>query len=373
MATLKVNVNKLNVRTSPVKDFDNKENVIGVLQKNAVFESVRVIENELGSWHVNEKGDTISGNYVSTVEGDIPPELMKYHDKIPKIFLDFHLGKLWQLPMQEGLKVGIIEQGHVKKHPAIKAGIKILKWKEDDQQGQDGKARVLIEEQAEESGAEINHTTTMALIIAGNDPENGIIGVAPGVKEIYSYSLLSNQATPNEILEALQAMEAKNVKLINMSYSVTSDTFKVAEELQEKITRMKQDGFVIIAATGNNSCHERSYYPAAYNDIISVTGVYKDLTRDRNSNFWEGVKVCMCTDYYLNSTFFEKSNATSGATATITGSIAHVLNIVANQSEVSNKIMTYLSQLNKVVFEYDELKVPVPLFDGKLFFDLINK
>lgn len=81
----------------------------------------------------------------------------------------------------------------------------------------------------------------------------------------------------------------------------------------------------------------------------------------------------MCTDYYLNSTFFEKSNATSGATATITGSIAHVLNIVANQSEVSNKIMTYLSQLNKVVFEYDELKVPVPLFDGKLFFDLINK
>ena len=86
MATLKVNVNKLNVCTAPVTNFDNKENVIGVLLKNAVFESVRTIENELGSWHVNEKGDTISGNYVSTVEGDIPPELMKYHDKIRKFF-----------------------------------------------------------------------------------------------------------------------------------------------------------------------------------------------------------------------------------------------------------------------------------------------
>ncbi|MBS1744981.1 MAG: S8/S53 family peptidase [Bacteroidetes bacterium] len=373
MATLKVNVNKLNVRTSPVKDFDNKENVVGVLQKNAVFESVSLIENELGLWHVNAKGDTISAKFVSAVEGDIPPELMKYHDKIPKIFLDFHLGKLWELPMQEGLKVGIIEQGHVKKHPAIKAGITILKWKEDDQQGQDGTARVLIEEQAEESGAETNHTTTMALIIAGDDPEKGIIGLAPGVEHIYSYSLPEN-TNPENFIRAFEAMEQKGVNVINISFcasDVNHNTFTIATELIEMISKLKQKGIVVVCATGNFFNAHPPYYPAAYKETISVAGIKNNLTPDVESDFWDGVSISMCSDHYFDKHSFDHSNGTSGATAIMTGCIIRCINSIKT-SDKANLLLEKFSKLNTIEFSDEKTKAFIPIFEGIEFLNQLN-
>lgn len=355
MATLKVNVNKLNVRTSPVKDFDNKENVVGVLQKNAVFESVSLIENELGLWHVNAKGDTISAKFVSAVEGDIPPELMKYHDKIPKIFLDFHLGKLWELPMQEGLKVGIIDNGVDEQYSAIKG--KVIPLKSDHSISNTGNP---------------NHATTMACIIAGNDPENGIIGVAPQIREIYSYAFPDQGATPEDFMKALQAMENENVKLINISYGEYADSFRTSTALQQKITDMAQRGFVIFAASGNNSVYERLHYPAAYNDILSVAGIRSNMTQNGASDFWDGVSVCMCSDFYFDKERFKHANATSAATAIMTGSIAHVIETIRNGNGIQDAIDSRLKQLNKVGFVFEKLKVSIPVFDGVSFYNLLK-
>jgi hypothetical protein len=381
MATLKVNVNKLNVRSSPVKDFADKSNVKGVLKMNAVFESVRTIENELGSWYMNVNGDTISAKFVSEIEGDIPPELMKYHDKIPKIFLDFHLGKLWELPMQEGLKVGIIEQGYVKKHKAIKAGITILKWKQDDKSEQGGTTRVLLEEEAEECDAEINHTTTMALIIAGDDPENGIIGVAPGVKEIYSYSLPEN-INPKELkvedfFRAFEAMEQKGVNVINISFCASDfyeNKFKNANRLINKISCLKDNGVVIVCATGNDCNIYSRYYPAAYMDTISVAG-YMDNPKLNDTDFWNGVSICMCSNLYFDNGSLEKSNGTSGATAIMTGCIARSFELTKSKDKTKLILDEFTSgKFSQIKFGNDKNneETNIPKFDGEIFSNLLK-
>lgn len=353
MATLKVTVNKLNLRSSPVKDFANKENVVGVLHKDAVFESVRMIENELGKWHVDGEGNTISEKFTSVIEEGIPPELIKYHNKIPHIFLDFHLGKLWELPMQEGLKVGIIDTG-VQKHSAIKQPIIELNPTNEK----------------EENAESPNHGTTMACIIAGNDPENGIIGIAPNIEEIYSYSLPEKEATPDQFLSALIAMEAKDVKLINISYccSDLNDKFKNHQELISKISGMVENGFIIVCATGNYSNAHPPYYPAAYSATISVAGVYGDLTPDFKSDFWESVSVCMCSEYYFNPHVFEKSWGTSGATAIITGCLARAFQSI-KEANRTHAIKQIFQKFSTVTFSGS---VKTPLFNGFQFSNHLN-
>ncbi|MEO6819936.1 MAG: S8/S53 family peptidase [Ginsengibacter sp.] len=56
MATFIVNVSKLNLRSSPVNDFTDKRNVVGVLQQGCSFESAGEITNEMGKWQVDRDG-----------------------------------------------------------------------------------------------------------------------------------------------------------------------------------------------------------------------------------------------------------------------------------------------------------------------------
>lgn len=343
------------MRSSPVKDFANKGNVVGVLHKDAVFESVGVIENELGKWHVGKDGKIICDNYVTQVQDDIPPELKKYYDKIPHIFKEFHLGALWQLPMQEGLKVGIIDTG-VLPHSAIKQHITNLN------------------PEVEIPATEIpNHGTTMACIIAGNDPENGIIGIAPGIEEIYSYTLPGKDAMPSMFLDALSKMEAKGVQLFNISYSQSNEVFGSAQELIALISQLNEKGCVLVCATGNHYNQFPLFYPAAYPNVISVAGLNPGLTPDIKSDFWKGVTVCMSSGHYFKKENFNKSFGTSSATALITGCIARAFKSV----KFTEKFLAFQELLKKgkpIIFSDNNVTTETPAFDGNNFYQfLINQ
>lgn len=75
MATFKVNVDKLNLRRSPVQDFNDKINVVGVLHKDALFESVGRLENELGGWQVGADGNCVSEKWLKTLDEDFTKQL----------------------------------------------------------------------------------------------------------------------------------------------------------------------------------------------------------------------------------------------------------------------------------------------------------
>ncbi|MGY3054167.1 hypothetical protein ACVWYG_002370 [Pedobacter sp. UYEF25] len=356
MATFKVNVNKLNLRIGPATDFANKENVVGVLHKDAVFESVAVIENELGKWHIGENGTTISDNFVSELDGDIPPELVKYHDKIPKIFMDFHLGELWELPMQEGLKIGIIDTGVDEKHFALKG--KVLNLNKGIPISIDGNP---------------NHATTMACIIAGDDPENGIIGVAPGIEKIYSYTLPPDAATPEMFLAALKEMDSVGVQLINISYTRSDEVFSKAKLLIEKIDELAGKGCMVICATGNRDNRFPFFYPAAYTGVISVAGHYFDRTAYIKSDFWIGVNTCMCSEYYFGEEEFEKSFGTSSATALITGCLARGYKSIKSLNK-TKYIQDELRKFDSITFFNSQsmLTVEIPAFNVIKFIKILK-
>ncbi len=307
MANFKVNVKKLNVRSSPVTNFDNKGNVVAVLMKDAVFESVGVVENQLGKWQIGKNGETVSNNFLAPLQQDIPPELVKYQDKIPQVFLDLHLGKLWELPMQEGLKVGLIDSG-VLKNDAIKQ--QIIDLNPECKASTDGM---------------FFHGTTMACIIAGFDPENGIIGIAPGIDKIYSYKLPEEGTTPDMYLDALQKMQNENVNIINISSGSYDESFSPCSQLQAKITEMATMGYLIVCSTGNKGFDRKVFYPASYQNVISVTGFIKDDKQDYGANFWDGVFLGTCSDFYfLDTNKYSHGCGTSSAAAIITGCLARM-------------------------------------------------
>ena len=74
------------------------------------------------------------------------------------------------------------------------------------------------------------------------------------------------------LLAALDWMKASGVKLVNMSFSGPQDDL-----VQARIETMRAQGFVFIAAAGNEGPAAAPTYPAAYPEVIAVTAVNKDL------------------------------------------------------------------------------------------------
>ncbi|TPG45337.1 glycoside hydrolase family 25 protein [Flavobacterium pectinovorum] len=56
MAQLKVIVNKLNKRTGPITDFNDKSNIVGTILKGKLFEGSKQISNILGDWYEDSDG-----------------------------------------------------------------------------------------------------------------------------------------------------------------------------------------------------------------------------------------------------------------------------------------------------------------------------
>ncbi len=69
MAQFKVIVNKLNKRTSPITNLNDKSNIVGVVGNGFTFESADEITNNLGTWYVDRDGHYYWGRGVSAIAG----------------------------------------------------------------------------------------------------------------------------------------------------------------------------------------------------------------------------------------------------------------------------------------------------------------
>jgi len=81
------------------------------------------------------------------------------------------------------------------------------------------------------------------------------------------------------MLRALDWLEAEKVKIVNMSLSGPHD-----ELVLRAIARLSAKGILLVAAAGNDGPGAGPSYPAAYNNVIAVTAVGKDLQNYRYAN-----------------------------------------------------------------------------------------
>jgi subtilisin family serine protease len=113
------------------------------------------------------------------------------------------------------------------------------------------------------------HGTAVAGVLAANDNNIGILGVAPFV-EIYSVKVLGDNGRGNidSLVDGIKWCISNDVQIINISFGITMGN----KELRSVINEAIESGIVVVASAGN-TYGGNVEYPARYEDVISVTAV----------------------------------------------------------------------------------------------------
>lgn len=194
------------------------------------------------------------------------------------------------------------------------------------------------------------HGTAVSGIIAAENNDIGIVGVAPGVK-IMPVKILNNLGKGDVMTEIKGIIWAvdNGANIINLSlsgerYKDGVDTFNTIEyaAIQYAINR----GVIVVAAVGNNM--DAVSYPAAYPDVIAVTSVDRQGEISIYANYGPEVSIAAPGEdiwsTYLGNTYIEASG-TSVATPFITGIAALLL---ANNKELTPFEIKQLMEVSSV-------------------------
>lgn len=166
-----------------------------------------------------------------------------------------------------GVKVGIIDTGISTQHPdlQISNGISFIEGNPsyNDDNG---------------------HGTHVAGIIAAENNNIGVLGVAPGV-ELYAIKALdkTGEGRQTDIIAGLEWAAEQDLDIVNLS--ITSHQPSIA--LEKATNKANQEGIILVAASGNidkgaGQVGADIMYPARYPAVISVGSVDQNLIR---SNF----------------------------------------------------------------------------------------
>ncbi|MFD2114169.1 S8 family serine peptidase [Paenibacillus yanchengensis] len=201
------------------------------------------------------------------------------------------------------------------------------------------------------------HGTAIAGIISAIDNDFGILGVTQNV-ELVSVKVLDDEGRGNidDFVKGIKWCIENDVEIINMSFGIMRDH----ELLKESINEAVNNGILIVASVGNKFRNEVDY-PAAYQNVISVTGIdsfEKKLSSAATGKVdfsAPGVDVLSLAPGDKYGVF----TGTSYATAYITGAIANILSareIEKNQS-ISSVVKEELVDISKDIGNkgYDEL------------------
>jgi hypothetical protein len=109
-------------------------------------------------------------------------------------------------------------------------------------------------------------------------------------------------------------------------------------------------------------------------DTISVAG-YMDNPKLNDTDFWNGVSICMCSNLYFDNGSLEKSNGTSGATAIMTGCIARSFELTKSKDKTKLILDEFTSgKFSQIKFGNDKNneETNIPKFDGEIFSNLLK-
>lgn len=206
------------------------------------------------------------------------------------------------------VKVAILDSGVNKSHPDL-----VGKIKEEYN-------AINIDEPTTDN---LGHGTGIAGIIAANDNNEGILGIAPNA-EIYSVKVLSDSGKGNveSLIKGIEWCISNHIDIINISFGVESNN----SQLEQIVNTAIENNIIIVAAAGNNYL-SKVEYPAKYKNVISIGAVDSELKRASFSSKGKvdfsapGVDILSTNN--LGS--YELYSGTSFATAYITGTIARIL------------------------------------------------
>ena len=173
---------------------------------------------------------------------------------------------------------------------------------------------------------DVYHGTRVIQVIAGD--ENGLGGTGIAMEStIIPLRCFSSSGggTVKIIVQAiLDAVNSYDCDIINMSWGMSSDS----QTLHDAITYAHEKGTIMVTAAGNvSSSYPQGtlFYPAAYDEVLGISSVDKNLKVASDSQNHQGVFVCapgVALPTILANGKSSTASGTSFAAPVITGEIA---------------------------------------------------
>ena len=121
------------------------------------------------------------------------------------------------------------------------------------------------------------HGTHVSGIIAAEDNDTGVVGVAPGASIMAVKVLSSNgSGSYSGVVEGIDYAVDNGANVINMSFGAVS-AVSVLKDLQDAIHDAESAGVTVVAATGNYSSNS-AFIPSMFENVISVGSVAETAT-----------------------------------------------------------------------------------------------
>jgi hypothetical protein len=171
-------------------------------------------------------------------------------------------------------RIGLIDTSIDLEHPALK--------------GSNVKIGSFVPPEAAPSMS--RHGTGILAILAGR-PNSGIPGLAPDAQffaaNVYRADDEGQPVTDTlSLLRAVDWMGASRVNVVNMSLSGPDD-----ELLHKAIGDLSAKGVLFVAAAGNGGPGAPPSYPAAYDQVVAVTAVDRDLRAYIHANHGDYIDI----------------------------------------------------------------------------------
>ncbi|MGM9552651.1 MAG: S8 family peptidase [Clostridia bacterium] len=188
---------------------------------------------------------------------------------------------------------------------------------------------------------ENGHGSMVAGIIAAGHNTRGIAGIAPN-SSLYIFKCFDkDRRTKNSYLidAVYRAVDEYDVDIINMSFGGTNSTV-----FKEAIDYAESKGVLLVAAAGNDgNLSSNVYYPASYDNVISVGSLGEDGHRASHSQRNDYVNVLAPGEKIYSVTIggYESGNGTSFATPIVSASAALALSLNPNLTNKDLQSMIY--------------------------------
>ncbi|WP_243299394.1 S8 family peptidase [Bacillus litorisediminis] len=146
------------------------------------------------------------------------------------------------------------------------------------------------------------HGTHIAGIIAAQDNEIGVLGIAPNV-ELYAIKSLdkNGDGSTATIIAGIEWAIQNKMDIINLSVTTTAND----SALQRILDRAYQQGILLVGSGGNNGTaagtENNVMYPAKYPTVIAVSSVDEELKRVSTSATGYEIEIAAPGDEILST------------------------------------------------------------------------
>lgn len=267
-----------------------------------------------------------------------------------KSHVDIDIEKAWQITLgSSNITVAVIDSGIDLEHISLKNNIS-NQSQVSETTSQYPYNWSFTHNTLECTKKDLNHGTLVSGILAANQNNGNIVGVAPNVK-ILPLRIMSNETclTSNAI-EAIEYAKLHNVKLVNCSWGGNDHNPALLHHI-------KNSNMLFVCAAGNQgNCTDTSpFYPACFDlpNIISVTAVNNDGELWVLSNYGKDIDVVAPGTGIYSSVSSDSNDSygydsgTSLATPFVTGIAALIIsnNINLSPADIKHRIISTCSKL----------------------------